>query len=48
MTNSTAALLPDDKDQLPGRLRELQTTEHRHAGPVNCIRPLGEVIYDVS
>ena len=26
------------KDQLPGRLQQLQTSESRNAGPVNCIR----------
>jgi hypothetical protein len=29
-------------DQLPGRLRRLQRTENRNAGPVNCIRSFGK------
>jgi hypothetical protein len=29
---------PNGKDQLPGRLQRLHTSEGENAGPVNCIR----------
>jgi hypothetical protein len=39
---------PNAPDQLPGRLQRLHATKRENAGPVNCIRWLGdrqEVVY---
>jgi hypothetical protein len=30
--------VPNDQDQLPGRLIDDQTPKSKNAGPVNCIR----------
>ncbi len=40
--------LHNAQDQLPGRLRGLQISESRNAGPVNCIPWLGPIILNVA
>ena len=37
----------NDQDQLPGRLQWCRSSETSNAGPVNCIRRFGGLIYDV-
>ncbi len=36
---------PNASDQLPGRLQGLYAAERRNAGPVNCIRWLGDLFF---
>ena len=47
--NSTRDLVshPNDQDQLPGWLQWRRRSETCNAGPVNCIRRFGGLIYDV-